>query len=180
MIYLHICSYGDAIPPRREWLGFPCGGFMNKLEEYSKKFMKKNIPLFQIGDTVDVVVKIKADVVTKVKGEKPKTDAEKAEANKERRQIFNGIVIAMHGYGLNKTFIVRRIVQGEGVERTFPIHSPRLITVNIKKRGKSRRAKLFYLRDRVGKSTKLKEKIWLAKDAKELAEISSAAEEEMK
>ena len=132
---------------------------MNKLDEYSKKFMKKNVPQFQIGDTVDVVVKVKAD--------------------KERRQIFNGIVIATRGHGHNFMFTVRRMVQGEGVERIFPLHSPRLVTVNVLRRGKTRRAKLFYLRDRVGKGTKLKEKIRLAEEAKESANISKQAEKEM-
>ncbi len=121
--------------------------------------MKKNVPQFQIGDTVDVVVKVKAD--------------------KERRQIFNGIVIATRGHGLNFMFTVRRMVQGEGVERIFPLHSPRLVTVNVLRRGKTRRAKLFYLRDRVGKGTKLKEKIRLAEEAKESANISKQAEKEM-
>lgn len=134
---------------------------MNRLDEYSKKFMKKTVPDLKIGDTVDVLVKIKAD------------------AGKERRQTFNGIVIALSGHGLDRTFCVRRIVQGEGVERIFPIHSPRIVTVNIKKRGKTRRAKLYFLRDRIGKATKLKEKIWLAEDAKEAALRSSRAAQEM-
>ncbi len=133
---------------------------MNKLDAYSKKFMKKTTPQFEIGDTVDVVVKIK-------------------EGDKERRQIFNGVVISTRGHGLNFMFTVRRIVQGEGVERTFPIHSPRIVTVRIKKRGKARRAKLYYLRDRVGKATKLKEKIWLAEEAKESATLSDQAAKEM-
>lgn len=132
---------------------------MKRLDEYSKKFMKKTVPVFEIGDTVDVIVKVKTD--------------------KERRQIFNGIVIAINGHGLDRTFCVRRIVQGEGVERIFPLHSPRIVTVNVKKRGKARRAKLYFLRDRVGKATKLKEKIWLAEEAKESAMLSNQAAKEM-
>jgi len=121
--------------------------------------MKKNVPHFEIGDNVDVVVKI-------------------VEGDKERKQIFNGTVISISGSGINYMFTVRRIVGGEGVERSFPIHSPKLVTVRVRKRGKVRRAKLYYLRERVGKATKLKEKIWLAQDAKVSAELSDAAAKE--
>lgn len=131
-----------------------------QLDAYSQKFMKTTLPHFTIGDTVDVVVKI-------------------VEGNKERKQLFNGIVISMRGSGINFMFTVRRIVQGEGVERTFPIHSPKIVTVRVRKRGKVRRAKLYYLRDRVGKATKLKEKIWLAEDARESAHLSDAAAQEV-
>ena len=132
---------------------------MNKLDAYIQKFTKKCLPKFEIGDTVDVVVKIK-------------------EGEKERKQIFNGVVIAMSGHGISHTFTVRRIVQGEGVERIFPMHSPKIITVRVKKKAKIRRAKLYYLRDRVGKATKLTEKIWNAKLAKASAKLSEAAEKE--
>lgn len=131
-----------------------------KLDAYSQKYMKKNIPHFEIGDNVDVVLKI-------------------VEGDKERKQTFNGTVISISGSGINYMFTVRRIVGGEGVERSFPIHSPKLVTVKVRKRGKVRRAKLYYLRERVGKATKLKEKIWLAEDAKISAELSEAAAKEV-
>ncbi|HNZ66100.1 MAG: 50S ribosomal protein L19 [Planctomycetes bacterium] len=129
---------------------------MNKLDAYSKKFQKEVLPEFEVGDTVDVIIKI-------------------TEGNKERKQTFNGIVIAMRGEGLNSMFTVRRIVQGEGVERVFPLHSPKVVTVVVKKKGKTRRAKLYYLRDRVGKATKLKEKIWDAASARRSAKLSAEA-----
>ena len=119
---------------------------MNRLDAYAKEFMKKKIAKFNIGDTVDVVVKI-------------------MEGEKERRQTFNGTVIARKGSGLNEMFTVRRIVQGEGVERVFPIHSPKIASIKVKRRGDVRRAKLYYLRDRVGKAVRVKEKIW-SKDKK--------------
>lgn len=132
---------------------------MNRLDEYSKKFAKKHIPNFEIGDTVDVVVLI-------------------MEGDKERKQTFTGTVIGRRGSGLNETFTVRRIVQGEGVERTFSLHSSKVVTIKVKRKGKARRAKLYYLRDRVGKATKLKERIWSAKAAKQSAKESKAAEQE--
>lgn len=94
---------------------------------------------FEIGDTVDVHQRI-------------------LEGDKERIQIFNGTVIARSGTGVAENFTVRRIVAGEGVERKFPIHSPKLAKVVVKRHGKVRRAKLFYLRDRTGKATRLVER----------------------
>ena len=94
---------------------------------------------FNIGDTVDVHVKIK-------------------EGNRERIQIFTGTVIKRQNSGLNETFTVRKISSGVGVERTFPMHSPKISKVEVKRQGKVRRAKLYYLRDRVGKAAKTKEK----------------------
>jgi len=107
--------------------------------EVERQQMREEIPEFAIGDTVDVHVRI-------------------VEGEKERVQIFNGTVIARKGSGVRETFTVRRIVQGEGVERTFPIHSPKLVKVVVKRRGRVRRAKLYYLRDRVGKATRVREK----------------------
>jgi large subunit ribosomal protein L19 len=101
--------------------------------------LKKQPPKFDIGDTVDVHVRI-------------------LEGQKERTQIFGGTVIARRGAGMNEMFTVRRIVQGEGVERTFPLHSPKIAAVEVKRSGQVRRAKLYYLRDRVGKATKLRER----------------------
>lgn len=100
--------------------------------------LKKDVPQFNVGDTVDVAVRIK-------------------EGDRERTQIYSGICIARSGGGLRETFTVRRIVQGEGVERKFPLHSPFVENVTVKRRGKPRRAKLFYLRDRVGKAVRVKE-----------------------
>jgi len=100
---------------------------------------KKQLPKFEVGDTVSVGVRI-------------------VEGNKERVQPFIGTVIARRGAGINETFTVRRIVANEGVERIFPVHSPRIVSVEVQRRGKVRRAKLFFLRDRVGKARKLRER----------------------
>jgi large subunit ribosomal protein L19 len=114
---------------------------INKLiEVVEKEHLKKdNIPTFDIGDTVDVHTRI-------------------IEGEKERIQIFSGTVIMRRGKGINETFTVRRIVNNEGVERIFPRHSPFIAKLVVKRGGESRRAKLFYLRDRVGKSVRLSEK----------------------
>jgi len=100
--------------------------------------IKKDVPSFQIGDTVNVSVRI-------------------VEGDKERVQVFSGVVTARRGHGMGEMFTVRRIVNNEGVERTFPIHSPKVSGVEVVRSGKTRRAKLYYLRDRVGKATRLKE-----------------------
>ncbi|NIL98333.1 MAG: 50S ribosomal protein L19, partial [Planctomycetales bacterium] len=102
------------------------------LEKVEQASLKENPPQFEIGDTVDVHTRI-------------------MEGDKERIQIFNGTVIAKSGAGSREMFTVRRIVQGEGVERKFPLHSPRIAKVEVKRSGVVRRAKLYYLRDRVGK-----------------------------
>src|SRR5438270_12611747 len=94
---------------------------------------------FAIGDQVDVHQRI-------------------LEGEKERIQVFSGVVIARKGEGMRESFVVRRIVQGEGVERTFPVHSPKIAKVEVKRTGAVRRAKLYYLRDRVGKATRLRER----------------------
>jgi large subunit ribosomal protein L19 len=113
---------------------------MELIKKLDEKYLKKDIPSFKVGDVVDVHVKIK-------------------EGEKERIQVFNGTVIKMKGgKGLRGTFTVRRIVQGEGVERVFPVHSPAVEGVIVKRPGRVRRAKLYYLRDRVGKATKVKER----------------------
>jgi large subunit ribosomal protein L19 len=100
---------------------------------------KREVPDFQVGDQVDVHQRI-------------------LEGTKERIQIFNGVVIARRGDGMRAMFTVRRIVQGEGVERVFPLHSPKIAKVEVKRTGRVRRAKLYYLRDRVGKATRLRER----------------------
>ena len=112
---------------------------MGLLDDVQKQAMKETLPEFKVGDVVDVHVKIQ-------------------EGGKERVQVFNGTVIARGGSGMGKTFTVRRIVAGEGVERTFPIHSPTLVSAEVTRRGRVRRAKLYYLRDRVGKSARVREK----------------------
>lgn len=104
-----------------------------------KPNLKDEVPQFRVGDTVDVHCKI-------------------LEGSKERIQIFNGVVIAKSGSGTREMFVVRRIVAGEGVERKFPIHSPKIAKVDVKRSGVVRRAKLYYLRDRVGKAVRLTEK----------------------
>jgi large subunit ribosomal protein L19 len=109
------------------------------LDKVEKSSLKSEVPEFRIGDTVDVHTRI-------------------LEGEKERIQIFNGVVIARAGSGSRATFTVRRIVQGEGVERKFPIHSPRIASVEVKRSGVVRRAKLYYLRERVGKSVRLRER----------------------
>jgi len=101
--------------------------------------VKKETPKFQIGDQVEVHQRI-------------------LEGSKERTQVFAGVVIAMRGSGVRESFIVRRIVQGEGVERVFPLHSPKISKVEVKRTGKVRRAKLYYMRKLVGKATRLKER----------------------
>ncbi len=101
--------------------------------------MKKETPKFEIGDQVDVHLDI-------------------LEGEKKRVQIFAGVVISMKGEGMREMFTVRRIVQSEGVERTFPIHSPKIAKIEVKRTGVVRRAKLYYLRDRVGKATRLRER----------------------
>lgn len=101
--------------------------------------LKKDAPKFDIGDQVDVHQRI-------------------LEGEKERVQIFTGVVIARKGAGVRETFVVRRIVQSEGVERTFLVHSPKIAKIEVKRTGAVRRAKLYYLRDRVGKATRLRER----------------------
>jgi large subunit ribosomal protein L19 len=105
----------------------------------SEREVVRDLPDFRIGDTVDVHQRI-------------------LEGSKERVQIFSGLVISQKGGGLNSMFTVRRIVQGEGVERMFPLFSPKILKIDVKKTGKVRRAKLYYMRDRVGKATRLKER----------------------
>ena len=113
---------------------------------------------FAIGDTVNVHTRI-------------------LEGDKERIQIFNGVVIARRGSGTRELFTVRRIVAGEGVERSFPINSPKIAKLEVVRHGKVRRAKLFYLRDRMGKSTRLTERRATGKDAvKETGKKAAAGE----
>jgi large subunit ribosomal protein L19 len=102
--------------------------------------LKADVPDFRVGDRVEVHQKL-------------------LDGQKERVQVFEGDVIARHNGGIRETMTVRKTVQGEGVERIFPIHSPRIARIVVKKAGKVRRAKLYYLRDRVGKATKIKDDV---------------------
>ena len=110
------------------------------LKALTSEQLKDNPPVFNIGDTVRVHNKIK-------------------EGARERIQMFEGTVIAKRGGGINETFTVRRVSYGVGTEKTFPLHSPNVDKVDVVRRGKIRRAKLYYLRERVGKRAKVKEKI---------------------
>ena len=113
---------------------------MNVISEIEAKNMRDNIPNFSVGDVVSVAVKVK-------------------EGDRVRLQLFEGIVIGKRNRGLNSAFTVRKISHGEGVERTFQTHSPLIDNINIKRRGKVKRAKLYYLRERSGRSARVKEKL---------------------
>ena len=113
--------------------------FSNLISEFENEQLKKELPEIYVGDTVKVGVKI-------------------TEGNKERVQPYEGVVIAKRHGGLNQTITVRRIFQGIGVERVFMLHSPQVASLKVERRGKVRRAKLFYLRDRVGKATRVKQR----------------------
>lgn len=128
------------------------------LDHAEKSSLKTQAPQFEVGDTVDVATKI-------------------IEGEKERVQVFSGTVIMKKGRGINATFTVRRIVNNEGVERIYPLHSPFIASVTVKRSGESRRAKLFYLRDRVGKATRLVEKRKVKKE--EPKAVKAAPKEEL-
>lgn len=112
---------------------------MDIIREIEKEQMKENLPEFNVGDTVRVYVKV-------------------VEGTRERLQAFEGIVIQKRHGGIRETFTVRRISYGVGVERVFPVHSPKVDRIEVIRRGNVRRAKLYYLRDRVGKAAKVREK----------------------
>ena len=111
----------------------------NLINAFENEQLKKELPEIYVGDTVKVGVKI-------------------TEGNKERVQPYEGVVIAKRHGGINQTITVRRIFQGIGVERVFMLHSPQVASLKVERRGKVRRAKLFYLRDRVGKATRVKQR----------------------
>lgn len=113
---------------------------MDLIKAFTNEQLKKELPNVKVGDTIRVHNKIK-------------------EGTRERVQLFEGTVIAKHGGGISETFTVRRVAYGVGVEKTFPIHSPNVEKVDVIRHGKVRRAKLYYLRDRVGKASKVKERI---------------------
>ena len=113
---------------------------MDLMQAFTEKHLKAEPPKCDIGDTVRVHIKVK-------------------EGNRERIQVFEGTVIAKKHGGIEETFTVRRISYGVGVEKVFPVHSPSIEKIEVVRHGKVRRAKLYYLRDRVGKSAKIKEKL---------------------
>ncbi len=112
---------------------------MGLIETVESQFLREDVPEFRPGDTVRVHAKV-------------------VEGTRERIQIFEGVVIKRQGGGINESFTVRKISSGVGVERTFPIHSPRVAKIEVARRGKVRRAKLYYLRSRSGKAARIKEK----------------------
>lgn len=129
------------------------------IHDLENEYLKSEPPQFEIGDTVDVHVRI-------------------IEGDKQRIQVFKGTVIARRGRGTNEKFTVRRIVNGEGVERIFPVHSPRIAKIDVVRSGVVRRAKLYFLRDRVGKKTRLKERRVVRKKAVIVEGEESIAEAE--
>ncbi len=137
---------------------------MDIIKSIEHEQMKNKIPDLKVGNTVKVHVRVK-------------------EGNRERIQIFEGIIIKVQGGGINKTFTVRRITSGVGVEKTFLVHSPVVEKIEVTRVGKARRAKLFYLRDRVGKSAKTKEQVGARIETNEITlkedvvETSEAPEE---
>ena len=113
---------------------------MDLVKVLSEQYMKKELPEMNVGDTVRIMVRVK-------------------EGNRERTQAFEGTIIAKKHGGINETITVRRISYGVGCEKVFPVHSPSIVSVETVRRGKVRRAKLYYLRERVGKSAKVKERL---------------------
>lgn len=131
---------------------------MDIIKSIEHEQMKNKIPVLNVGDTVKVHVRVK-------------------EGNRERIQIFEGIIIKVQGGGVNQTFTVRKVYYGVGVEKTFLVHSPVVEKVEVVRVGKVRRAKLFYLRDRLGKAAKTREKIGAKIETKELTIKEELAEE---
>lgn len=131
---------------------------MDVIKSIEHEQLKNKIPVLDIGNTVRVHVKIK-------------------EGNRERIQVFEGIIIKKQGGGLNQTFTVRKISYGVGVEKTFLIHSPMIEKVEVVRVGKARRAKLYYLRDRIGKASKTKEKLGARIENKEIVLKEELTEE---
>jgi len=112
---------------------------VNIIEAIEREQMKSDVPSFRAGDTVKVHVKV-------------------VEGNNERIQVFEGVVLRRMGKGISEQFTVRKVTQGIGVERTFPVHSPRIAKIEVVRQGKVRRARLYYLRERSGKAARIKER----------------------
>ena len=139
---IEILSYSKSILIRLwiNWLSWDAVMRRNKIIEEIEKAQEKEIPEFNPGDTVSVSVRVK-------------------EGERERLQAFDGVVIGKRNKGINSSFIVRKISHGVGVERTFQTHSPLIASIEVKRRGDVRKAKLYYLRERSGRSARIKEKI---------------------
>ncbi len=139
---IEILSYSMSIliPLLINWLNWDAVMRRNKIIEEIEKAQEKEIPEFNPGDTVSVSVRVK-------------------EGERERLQAFDGVVIGKRNKGINSSFIVRKISHGVGVERTFQTHSPLIASIEVKRRGDVRKAKLYYLRERSGRSARIKEKI---------------------
>ena len=131
---------------------------MDVIKSIEHEQLKSKVPVLTVGNTVKVYAKVK-------------------EGNRERIQVFEGIIIKKQGGGLNETFTVRKISYGVGVEKTFLVHSPMIEKVEVVRVGKARRAKLYYLRDRIGKASKTKEKLGARIEDKELVLKEELAEE---
>ena len=139
---MEILSYSKSILTHllNDWLNWDAVMRRNKIIEEIEKAQEKEIPEFNPGDTVSVSVRVK-------------------EGERERLQAFDGVVIGKRNKGVNSSFIVRKISHGVGVERTFQTHSPLIASIEVKRRGDVRKAKLYYLRERSGRSARIKEKI---------------------
>jgi large subunit ribosomal protein L19 len=131
------------------------------IRSWEAQFLKKNLPEFHPGDTVRVhlLIREEAKVKQKEKGKKTQEKKEQKVHKEERVQVFEGVVIARRGSGMSETFTVRRVAYGIGVERVFPLHSPLIQKIEVKKKGDVSRAKLYYQRLRKGKAARIKEKM---------------------
>ena len=132
---------------------------MNIMQSIAQEYTKKDIPAFNVGDTVRVHIKIK-------------------EGSRERIQVFEGFVLKKQNGGISETFTVRRIASGVGVEKTFPLHSPLVEKIEVVRKGDVRRAKLLYMRERTGKSAKIKAKEYSEEQLAAIAEAKAAADAE--
>jgi large subunit ribosomal protein L19 len=144
------------LPTRPNDASFDSGEPMNIGEivaSVAKSHLKSDIPVMDIGDTLNVHCRI-------------------IEGSKERIQVFQGVLISRAGAGINEFFTVRRIVDNQGVERIFPIHSPKVAKIEVVRRGDSRRAKLYFLRDRIGKSRRLRDRRRGIKHVKDLPTVA--------
>jgi large subunit ribosomal protein L19 len=131
------------------------------IQQLNKAQLKKHVPEFKVGDTIEVRVRV-------------------VEGDKERLQPFIGTVIARQGGSANATFTVRRTVQGEGVERVFPLHSPNVVNIRVRHRGEVRRAKLYYLRDRTGKAARIKGRVVHESEMRKAEQVAKEVAEEVK
>jgi len=131
---------------------------MNQIiQDIESPYIKQDLPELNVGDTVKVFVKI-------------------IEGGKERTQGYEGVIIKRRGSGVGKTITVRRVFQGIGIERVFPVNSPRIEKIKVQRRGHVRRAKLYYLRERTGKATRIKEKTGVRRETEGAAKAAPAAE----